>query len=91
MQGNEKWGKMPFPEQGVIDLDSPWWYWVGVGVRERLLAQFALPHPSTLSAAMREPPQKLSDDCIIPWPPAFFTAQEEKIQTAYWGTWSPLY
>ena len=52
MQGNEKWGKMPFPEQGVIDLDSPWWYWVGVGVRERLLAQFALPHPSTLSAAM---------------------------------------
>ena len=74
MQGNEKWGKMSFLEQGVIDLDSLWWYWVGVGVRERILAQFALPHPSILSAAIRDPSQKLSDDCILPWPPPFFTA-----------------
>ena len=25
MQGNEKWDKMPFLEQGVIGLDSLWW------------------------------------------------------------------
>lgn len=49
----------------------------------RIFAQLALPSPSILSAATGDPSQKLSCDCILPWPqspPSLSTAFEDKVQ-----------